>query len=61
MREFWNYATIKDTGERVRYLYRQSWGRTYYSFDDGRTWWKSKAEAYRTTAAAGKLKLAETV
>jgi len=39
-------TSLKATGKRVRYLYKDSWNRRYYSFDMGRTWNRSKAAAY---------------
>ena len=46
MREYAATATIKATGEKVGYLYRDSWQARYYSFDGGKTWRRSKAEAF---------------
>ena len=52
-------ATIVSTGERYHYDYRQSWGHTYYSFDRGDTWHRTRSAAYRAAKDADRLWRAE--
>lgn len=47
----WNIATVKATGQKFVYLYKDAWGQRYYSFDNEQTWHKSKAQAFRHALA----------
>lgn len=51
----WSEVTIKSTGKRVRYEYRDTWGKRQYSFDGGQSWNDSKVRAYGDAAQSGKL------
>ena len=47
--EQWSTCTVRATGERIVYLYRNAWDHRYYSFDHGKTWHRSKAKAFHAT------------
>jgi hypothetical protein len=58
-----NYAgtvTEQATGSRYEYQHRFSWGKTYYCFD-GRSWHKSKADAFNLAKLAGLLQPEGTI
>lgn len=38
-------CTLKSTGEKFLYNYKDSWNSRYYSFDNGLTWNKSRFSA----------------
>jgi hypothetical protein len=41
----WDIATTT-SGKRIVYLYKDSWGKRYYSFDNEKSWHESKVAAY---------------
>jgi hypothetical protein len=43
----WSELTVKATGQRIRYEYRDAWDKRTYSFDGGQSWYASKVQAYR--------------
>jgi hypothetical protein len=51
----WNKIKIQDTW--FTYEYRDSWGKRYYSFDNGQTWATSKKKAFESTATQSAFKL----
>lgn len=42
--ETWGIITLKSSGQRVMIYKKQSWGKTYYSFD-GDNWGDRKSKA----------------
>ena len=55
----WNAITFQ--GETMRYEYKDSWGRRYYSFDNEQTWFTSKKRAYEQAKATGSLRIMPAV
>ena len=51
----WSIATLKTTGEKLVYLYKDAWQVRYYSFDNEKSWHPSKTKAYKEALASGNL------
>lgn len=55
MKVYWNIFIEKATGDRLVYSYKDSWGQRYYSFDEERSWHRSRVDAYLAARSAGAL------